>query len=110
MRRRFQEEETSGEENASGVSRTRKRQDCTLGGRLQEEDTGKRSKKRKLQEVEVPGIENSIRWGLYEEALGGEGSMSGEFQVDLPPGDSRRWKAPKRGGCRKRILQEEEAF
>ena len=48
--------------------------------------------------------------GLYEEALGGVGSMSGEFQADLPPGGSRRWRHAPRGGggCRKRILQEEE--
>ena len=31
MKRRLQEEETSGEENASGVSRTRKRQDLPWG-------------------------------------------------------------------------------
>ena len=42
--------------------------------------------------MEAPGIEDSMRWGLYEEALGGEGSMSGEFQADLPPGGSMRWR------------------
>ena len=50
------------------------------GERFQEEDaTEGRSKRRKLQEVKALGIEDSMRWGLYEEALGGEGSMSGEF-------------------------------
>ena len=95
MRRRLQEEEISGEENASGVSPTLEKGSArsVSGERLQEEDaTGGRSKRMKLQKVETPGIEDSMRWGLYEEALGGEGSMSGEFQADLPPGGSMRWR------------------
>ena len=49
MRRRLQEEETSGEENApERVSRTRKLQECPEK-RFQEEDaTGGRCKRRKL--------------------------------------------------------------
>ena len=59
--------------------------------RLKEEHaTGRRSKRRKLQEVEALGIKDSMRWALHKEALGGERSRSRKLQEDLPPGGSRR--------------------
>ena len=58
--------------------------------RLKEEHaTGGRPKRRKLQELEALGIEDSMRWALHEEALG-EGSKSRKLQENLPPGGSRR--------------------
>ena len=51
--------------------------------------------------MEAPAVEDSMRWGLYEEALGGEGSMSGEFQADLPPGGSRWWRHLEEAAGRK---------
>ena len=63
MRGMLQDEETSGEENASGgVSRTRKRQECPLG-----EVPGGACYGTTLQEKEAPGkaivLEDSMRWG-----------------------------------------------
>ena len=91
MRRRLQEEETSGEENASeGVSRTRKPQECPWG-----KAPGGACYRRTLQEKEAPGGRGSRyrrlhEMGLHKEALGGKGSRSKKLQADLPPGGSRR--------------------
>ena len=61
MRRRLQEEETSGEENASGVPRTRKRQECPWGKTL-----GGGGYRRTLQEKETPGGGGSSCRGFHE--------------------------------------------
>ena len=71
--------------------------------RLQEENaTGGRSKRMKLQEVEALSIEDSMRWGLHKKALGGGGSRSRKLQGDLPLGGSRR-----RGSQRRRLHEED---
>ena len=109
MRRRLHEEETSGEENASGVSRTRKRQDLPRG----KAPGGGGCYRKTLQEKVTPGGGGSRYRGFHEMgALWGGFRRKRVYEWVVPDESSSRRlqavEAPRGRGCRTRILQEEE--